>query len=156
MPDDPDDLEAELERDPLVAVHLALEELADDGRPVDADRLRALITAASDQADAHAANVAFSDRSRSASAWWAELYRALLPAVDALEAGEVLAARQAIRAAMYPDDPDPFDEALAILRRHRDGEPLDEAALKLILPKLEEGELELLFAFHRPDPGEDR
>lgn len=153
---DPHDLELELERDPLVAVHLALAELVDAGRPVDADRLRGLITAATDQAVAHAADAAFSDRSRAAATRWAEIYTDLLPAVTALEAGDADTARQTIRSAMFPDDPDPFAEALAILRRHRDGERLDAGALRHLLAELADSELDRLLTIHRDDLGDER
>lgn len=95
-------IEDELERDPLVAVHVALAD-AFAGHPVDADRLRSLITATCDQADAHARNEAFSRRSRAGAARWARSYRRLLDAVDALELGDVHTAHAAVRSAMYEE-----------------------------------------------------
>ena len=83
-------------------MHVALAD-ALAGLPVDGARLRALITATCDQADAHAADAAFSSRSRAGAAAWARSYRRLLDAVDALELGDVHTAHAAIRSAMYEE-----------------------------------------------------
>lgn len=100
MRDHDDELESDLERHPLAAVSAALAQV-EAGEPFDAAHVRALITSAIDQADAAAdpstdADYATAIRSLAAR------YRRLLPAVDHLEAGELEAARTAIRSAINP------------------------------------------------------
>lgn len=100
---DPPGIERELERDALIAVHLALADLT-EGEPIDVDHLRSLVASCSDQANAHATDPDADPASAAAAASWVDRYRRLSVAVDHLEARDVDAARAAIRSAMYRED----------------------------------------------------
>lgn len=82
--------------DPLVLVAEALQEVA-AGHPVDFGSLRARITAHEDQLEAFGRDF---PEIREDVARMAELIRRLRPAVDALEAGDFEAAREALREAL--------------------------------------------------------